>query len=248
MRSPKKDAKNWPTLYISMAKLKPKTVINNLHTQKRAGTKRKSVGINKQQNQLSFHFPKKHSNNDVLKKLMVICWFKNHCNFLDKEADPRMLIDDHKHFIDKDYYDHFIATNAANYSIRFCVKVGRQRATFGLASEESILSFLKFSEEIIENENQTTVEGIYVTVLMMDTPFLVSIPAVTLVSLFNIIFSRKMCQQRKEKKTKSVSSLCVGVLQTQVSRFDTPRATLSNFFVITRAIVWDQPLSVSICD
>mmetsp|Transcript_115856 Transcript_115856/g.236855 ORF Transcript_115856/g.236855 Transcript_115856/m.236855 type:complete len:96 (+) Transcript_115856:1200-1487(+) len=42
---------------------------------------------------------------------MVTCWFQNGCDFLDKKVNPRMSVDDHKHFIDTDYHNRFIATD-----------------------------------------------------------------------------------------------------------------------------------------
>mmetsp|Transcript_6585 Transcript_6585/g.13566 ORF Transcript_6585/g.13566 Transcript_6585/m.13566 type:complete len:88 (-) Transcript_6585:25-288(-) len=81
---------------------------------------------------------------------MVTCWFQNGCDFLDKKVNPRMLIDDHKHFIDTDYHYHFIAMDADDYSIQIGAKVGRQRATFGLGSEKSLARLRTFSNEIIQ--------------------------------------------------------------------------------------------------
>ena len=137
-----------------MAKLKPET-IKNPHMQKRAGTKSKSVAMNNEKIN-TLRFQKKHSNKDVLGKFMVTHWFENDgCDFLDKKVNPRMSVDDHKHFIDSDYHTHFIATDADDFSIRICAKVGRRRATFGLGSEKSLARLRTFSEEIIQCKPNT---------------------------------------------------------------------------------------------
>ena len=147
-----KDAKSWPT-YVSMAKLKPET-IKNPHAQKRADTQSKSVGMNNGKID-TLRFKKRHSNKDALRKFMVTRWFQNGCDFLDKKVNPRMLIDDHKHFIDTDHHNYLIATDVDDYSIRICAKVGRQKATFGLGSEKSLARLRTFSEEIIQCKPNT---------------------------------------------------------------------------------------------